>query len=48
LDSVKKRLMEREEFKPFLPLFLFNKQDQVQEDFGAGWTLADGSTTALF
>ncbi len=48
LDSVKRRLIERSEFKAFLPLFLFNRQDQVKADFAKGWTLADGSKTALF
>ena len=48
LDSVKQRLMERPEFTPFLPLFLFNRQDQVKADFCKGWTLADGGKTALF
>ncbi len=48
LDSVKRRLIERSEFKAFLPLFLFNRQDQVKADFTKGWTLADGSKTALF
>lgn len=48
LDSVKRRLMERPEFTPFLPLFLFNRQDQTTSDFATGWTLADGQQTALF
>ena len=48
LDSVKRRLRERSEFQSFLPLFLFNKQDQAKANFAKGWTLADGSKTALF
>ena len=48
LDSVKQRLLERSEFEAFLPLFLFNRQDQAKADFAKGWTLADGSKTALF
>ena len=48
LDSVKRRLMERPEFKKFLPLFLFNQQDQAKADFAKGWTLADGNKTILF
>ena len=48
LDSVKKRLLERPEFKPFLPLFLFNKQDQTKADFAKGWTLANEGKTVLF
>ena len=48
LDSVKRRLRERPEFQSFLPLFLFNKQDQAKADFSKGWTLADGTKTALF
>jgi hypothetical protein len=48
LDSVKRRLMERPEFKTLLPLFLFNKQDQAKANFAKGWTLADGTKTALF
>jgi hypothetical protein len=48
LDSVKRRLMERPEFRPLFSLFLFNRQDQAKKDFSQGWTLADGSKTALF
>jgi len=48
LDSVKRRLMERPEFRPLAPLFLFNRQDQAKADFSRGWTLADGSKTSLF
>ncbi len=48
LDSVKRRLMERPEFKPFLRFFLFNKQDQAKADFAKGWTQADGKKTILF
>lgn len=48
LDSVKKRLLQRPEFKPFMPLFLFNMQAQAKADFRKGWTLANGKKTALF
>jgi len=48
LKSVKNRLMNRAEFQPFLPLFLFNTQVQTHDDFSQKWTLADGSKTALF
>ena len=48
LKSVKNRLMNRGEFKPFLPLFLFNTQAQTNQDFSQNWTLADGSKTILF
>jgi hypothetical protein len=48
LKSVKNRLMNRAEFQPFLPLFLFNTQAQTDEDFSQNWTLADGTKTALF
>lgn len=48
LKSVKNRLMNRAEFKPFLPLFLFNTQAQTNQNFSKNWTLADGSKTALF
>jgi len=48
LNSVKDRLMNRPEFQPFLPLFLFNTQAQTNENFSKNWTLADDSETALF
>lgn len=48
LDSVKRRLMERPEFKNLLTAFLFNRQDQVKADFDQGWTQADGTKTVLF
>lgn len=49
LDSVKNRLMAREEFREvFLRLFHFNLQSQAKADFATGWTLADGSPSALF
>lgn len=51
LKSVKKQmneLFEDERFSYFKPLFLFNSQAQVQDNFAQGWTLADGRKTALF